>query len=276
MRLLSEYVELPFCPLLCLLIFFRLLLQGDAFMHDGQVNVFEMHRWERLYGVTSDGGFTHDKAAAQAYYTARYSIENNPEYFSGPFSGLVAPDAHNFVVHLMSNHTAANPGGYLDTSTLMSFFSVTGEPGAFVHNEGLERIPDNWFRRPTTNQMNTATTNIDTVINNGMYPGVINFGGNTGKVDSFAGVDTGNLTEGVYTDETLLQGNNLACFMLQATQQSLSDAAYPLIQPIGVLTTFLEQHLGPVSSSLACPQLKSFNNELFQAYPGATYKAQGE
>ena len=113
-------------------------------MHDGFVGFFEMHRWNHLYSLLEqDGtGLTHDKAAAQAYYTAQYSIENNPYYFSNPFSGLVAPDAHNFVVNFMSNHSAENKGGFLSGDTLKSFFSVTGEPGSFVHNPGQERIPD--------------------------------------------------------------------------------------------------------------------------------------
>lgn len=47
-------------------------------MHGGSVGYFEMHRWEHLYSLLGDEGLTHDKAAAQAYYTAQYSIENNP------------------------------------------------------------------------------------------------------------------------------------------------------------------------------------------------------
>lgn len=122
-------------------------------MHDGFVGFFEMHRWNHLYALTEqDGtGLTHDKAAAQAYYTAEYSVLNNPYYFSNPFSGLVAPDAHNFVVHFMSNRSAENKGGFLSTDVLKSFFSVTGEPGSFVHNPGQERIPDSKTHSPYLN-----------------------------------------------------------------------------------------------------------------------------
>lgn len=135
-------------------------------MNGGNVGVFEMHRWERLYSLAaSEGGLTHDKVASQAYYTAEYSIKNNPYYFSNPFSGLVAPDAHNFVVHLMSNRSADNMGGVLNGEVLKSFFAVTGTPGNFVHNRGMERIPDNWYKRPTSQPMNTVDTNVDTVIN---------------------------------------------------------------------------------------------------------------
>lgn len=117
-------------------------------MNDGFVGQFEMHRWEHLYSLLGEEGMTHDKMAAQVYYTAQYSIMNNPYYFSAPFSGLVAPDAHNFVVHFMSNRSEENMGGVLDGETLKSFFSVTGEPGSFVHTPGQERIPDSESNPP--------------------------------------------------------------------------------------------------------------------------------
>jgi hypothetical protein len=77
----------------------------------------------------------------------------------------------------MSNHSAENMGGQLDRETLKSFFAVTGEPGSFVHSPGQERIPDNWYKRPSSQPMNTVDTNVDTVVNNAMYPGIIKFGG---------------------------------------------------------------------------------------------------
>lgn len=33
--------------------------------------------------------------------------------------------------------------------TLKSFFAVTGPEGAFVYKRGEERIPENYYRRPT-------------------------------------------------------------------------------------------------------------------------------
>ena len=119
-------------------------------------------------------------------------------------------------------------------------------------------------------------TNVDTVINNAMYPGIIRFGGNTGTTNSFVGVDTGDLTSGAFNGQSLLQGNNLACFFLQASQAGLADAAFPLLQPVGQITSFLQENLGPQASALGCPQLASFSNELFQKYPGAGYKAPGQ
>ncbi|KAH7351203.1 hypothetical protein BKA65DRAFT_525413 [Rhexocercosporidium sp. MPI-PUGE-AT-0058] len=243
------------------------IVRGDAYMNGGNVGVLEMHRWERLYSLaTSEGGLTHDKVESQVYYTTEYSIQSNPYYFSHPFSGLVAPDGHNFVVHLMSNRSAENMGGVLNGEVLKSFFAVTGTPGNFVHNRGMERIPDNWYKRPTSQPMNTIDTNVDTIINDRIYPGVIRFGGNTGMVNSFVGVDTGDLTG----------GNNISCFFLQATMAGLADAAIPIFKPVSQVLDFLSKNLGPQLKGLNCPQLSNFNNKLFSKYPGASYKAQGQ
>lgn len=109
-----------------------------------------------------------------------------------------------------------------------------------------------------------------------MYPGIIRFGGNTGKVNSFVGADLGDLTGGVLNGASILEGNNLSCFLLQATQAGLVDAGFPLLEPIGKTLDFLSSNLGPQLQGLNCPQLKSFNNEVFRELPGANYKAQGQ
>jgi hypothetical protein len=99
-------------------------------------------------------------------YVTRWSIANNPYYFSGAFSGLVAPAAHNFVINFMSNHSAEKPSGTLTREVLKSFFAVTGEPGSFVHNRGQERIPDNWYKRPFANALNIPEVLADVGVNN--------------------------------------------------------------------------------------------------------------
>lgn len=56
----------------------------------------------------------------------------------------------------------------------------------------------------------------------------------------------------------------------------LADAAIPLLQPVGQIMDFLNKNIGPQLQSLGCPELANFNNELFNKYPGASYKAQGQ
>ena len=43
-------------------------------------------------------------------------------------------------------------------------------------------------------------------------PRLLDVGGNTNGVNTFAGLDLGNLTGGVINGQNLLQGDNFACF----------------------------------------------------------------
>lgn len=67
-----------------------------------------------------------------------------------PFADLVPPIAHHFVVNLMSNHTDDEKNGYLNRDILKTFFAISGEDGAHVWNKGQEQIPQNWYRRPSS------------------------------------------------------------------------------------------------------------------------------
>jgi hypothetical protein len=108
-----------------------------------------------------------------------------------------------------------------------------------------------------------------------MYPGIVRFGGNTGTVNSFAGVDLTDLTGGAFNLQNLAEGNNGACFLLQATLAGLPDIASPLLGTVGTLVGWLTQQLAPLNSKFGCPQLASFNNELFNQFPGASYSPPG-
>lgn len=234
-----------------------------------------MRSWEHLWNLGEE--YTLDLIAAQSDYVTRWSVLNNPYYFSGPFSGAVAPAAHNFVINFMSNHSAESTGGVLTRDVLKSFFAVTGDaPGNFVHNRGMERIPDNWYKRPGAIPYNLVNVVTDVLTNNAMYPGIFSVGGNTGTVNSFAGVDTGNLTGGVFNFEKLAEGNNGACFLLQASLAGLPDVAEPALGAVGSILGFATGQLGPLMNTLGCPQLADFKNELFDQFPGSSYKAEGE
>ncbi|KAK0103058.1 hypothetical protein ONS95_000765 [Cadophora gregata] len=250
------------------------IVRGDAYLNNGNVGVFQMRSWEHFYNMGEE--YTLDMAAAQSDYVTRWSILNNPYYFSAPFAGLVAPAAHDFVINFMSNRSAENPGGVLTREVLKSFFAVTGEPGSFVHNRGQERIPENWYKRPAANAYNIPEVVNDVLINNAMYPGIVRFGGNTGTVNSFVGVDITDFTGGVFHLADLAEGNNGACFLLQASMQGLPDSTDPLLGAAGSILGWATQQLGPLSAKLGCPQLVSFNHAFFDQFPGASYKTQGQ
>ncbi|KAI5358678.1 putative chloroperoxidase [Septoria linicola] len=250
------------------------IVRGDAYLNGGNVGVFQMRSWEHFYAMGEE--YTLDMAAAQSDYVTRWSILNNPYYFSAPFAGLVAPAAHDFVINFMSNRSQENPGGVLNRDVLKQFFGVTGEPGSFVHNRGQERIPENWYRRSTLNAYNIPEVLNDVFVNNAMYPGIVRFGGNTGKVDSFAGFDITDLTGGAFNLASLAEGNNAACFFLQASMQVIPDIADPALGAAGSALNWATEQLAPLNSKLACPQLDRFNSAFFSKFPGASYKAEGQ
>lgn len=101
------------------------------------------------------------------------------------------------------------------------------------------------------------------------HPEFLSVGGNTGTVNSFAGVDISNLTGGVYELSTLAEGNNALCFAFQAAVQALPDAISGLLTDISAMD-LLGSALNNATDSLGCPQLNEINMEQFNAYPGYT------
>jgi hypothetical protein len=177
----------------------------------------------------------------------------------------------------MSNHSAENPGGFLPREVLKAFFAVAGDaPGKFVHTPGHERIPENWFKRSNANAYTLAQTAADVITNNLMYPGIIRMGGNTDTTDSFADVDLADLTGGVFDFATLADGNNGACFLLHASLFGIPNILNPLFGVVGTLLGWVQLQLGPLNLKLGCPEFAVFNNQLFDKFPGAKYKAGGQ
>lgn len=180
--------------------------------------------------------YTMETIRSQNSYNRNLSESTNPYYFSGPFSGiLAAPAAHHFIINFMSNHSADQPSGYLDKANLKTFYGISGPDDALVWNAGQEQIPQNWYRRPSSNPYDLKSALADIAINAAEYPGTIQIGGNTGTVNSYVGVDLANLTGGTYNADTLLEGNNLGCF---AFQVRFSEYLFLILQIKEVETMF--------------------------------------
>lgn len=172
----------------------------------------------------------------------------------------------------MSNHSAERKNGFLTTEVFKSFFAISGTPGNLVWNPGKERIPDNWYRRPSNNPYDAARAAADVAILATRYPSVVRFGGNTGTVNSFTGVNVGDITGGVYNAQTLLQGNNALCFAFQAAQQGIPAALRGIVSAIGPVVALVAQFVNPVTQALNCPALNTFDQSAFNQYPGASYR----
>ncbi|KAG8750564.1 hypothetical protein FRC11_010300, partial [Ceratobasidium sp. 423] len=91
----------------------------------------------------------------------------------------------------------------------------------------------------------------------------------TGKVNSFAGVNLGDLTGGVYNTANLLEGNNLVCFGFQAAQQAIPDVVKGTLGGITSEVLALVSKITPILSGLGCPELTKYDSSVFETYPGS-------
>ncbi|KAF7938508.1 uncharacterized protein EAE98_000846 [Botrytis deweyae] len=199
------------------------------------------------------------------------SITTNPYFFSSPFAGvLVSPAGYNFPVRMMSNKSAEFPEGSLTKKDLMSFFAITGESGNFQYKVGNERIPDNWYKRAIGDEYTIAGFLVDVVDYALQYPPLLDIGGNMGTPNTFAPVNLGSLTKGVFQTGSLLEGNNLECFVFQVAQAAIPDIAAGAIgnlaNTIKPFTDVVTQRLG----GLGCPQLQGIDQSQFSKFPGYT------
>lgn len=127
---------------------------------------------------------------------------------------------------------------------------------------GQERIPDNWYKRAIGDEYGLLSAILELTTIALAHPEFLSVGGNTGQVNTFAGVDFANLTGGVFSTSTLLEGNNLGCFVLQAV----------MLLPIaglleGVLDELVEM-VNPLLQAWDCPKLTQMDVSLLERFPG--------
>ncbi|KAK6441281.1 hypothetical protein LTR95_002497 [Oleoguttula sp. CCFEE 5521] len=235
--------------------------RNNAYPNHGDAHSLNITKFEAVYALGGpEDRYTLDKFRSRFEAVQDESIANNPYYFTGLFSTVaVVPAAYNFVIDLMSNHSAAVPSGYLDGYNFKTFFGVSGQPGSFVWERGQERVPEDWYRRPSYNPYDVATVVEDLAIGYAAYP-------NTLKID---------LSGGVYHADTLLQENNFACFVFQLMQQGIPDFLNNAILDLGTVTNFIDKYIGSFVSGLGCPQLGQYDLGLFDQFPGYKYSPTG-
>ena len=98
---------------------------------------------------------------------------------------------------MFSNKSAEYPEGFLDRDTLKSFYGITGEEDSLRYTPGTERIPNNWYTRAIDDPYTGLFFASDLKNLVLQHPELAAFGGNTGTVNSFTGLDIANLTVGI-------------------------------------------------------------------------------
>jgi hypothetical protein len=211
------------------------------------------------------------------------SKSTNPDFFFPPWAGLAVSTIAHMIVRsflafsfstllfanlaiaaCMSNHSADHPGGILSPSTLKSFFSVSDNAnGTLKYTPGHERIPNSWYRRPLgpLNEWNFQDAGLDLVKMASQVPSVLAVGGNAGKINSFVGVDLGDITGGAYHTSDMMDPKKFTCFIFQW----IMTVTPGILQSRGLLPSVLSNALGLLTSQLvplmdpSCPKICELN-----------------
>jgi hypothetical protein len=100
-------------------------------------------------------------------------------------------------------------------------------------------------------------------------------GGNTGKVNTFTGVNVADLTGGAFSDSTLFQGNNFACFAFSLLQQGIPNFLNNPLNDLAPVTNLINKYVGPIVGGLSCPQQGAYSFGVFDHFPGYKYSPTG-
>lgn len=213
----------------------------------------------------------------------KYSIANNPNYFAPVYPGVAFTfGAHMFANVLLSNHSAQEPRGFLTKEVFMQFFGYTRDSnGALQYTFGSERIPDNWYKRSEQDPWTLADILASTAQQCVSYPSNCQVGGNTGTVNSFSGVDLGDISGGLINAATDLQDpQRLGCFisqMIQADTPSFLAGVFNgnlLSQAMGMVQTKLLPALAGLGACPNMPKGKA-QGEWDHQFPGANSAVEG-
>ncbi|OAA69366.1 Chloroperoxidase [Akanthomyces lecanii RCEF 1005] len=224
----------------------------------------------------ANGLITAPVLAEHQHNRKMFSEANNPNYFSPVFGGVAfTPAAHTFVWALMANHSAENPRGFLEHSVLDAFFSYSVQPdGSRKYEYGKDRIPENWYRRSHKNPWTLPDILLGVASQCLAFPSTCKVGGNTGEVNSFDGVDLGDISGGLINALTDLQDPaRLACFIGQNIQAEAPSSLEKIFT--GALLKEALGLVGPIIDMLGtCPNLPAGKsvNQYGNKYPGAQKK----
>ena len=182
---------------------------------------------------------------------------------------------------------------FSDQAHIRNFYSIYEENGSLTYREGWERIPENWYKTPV--DWGVIQLNLDTLDFIAQYPELGRYatyscvypiylltcygysvGGNTGEVNSFAGLDIANLTGGVYSLTNLLEGNNLLCFVFEVLKFAGPNALAGIYKTLSGPLDFITDALAIPLLNLTCPafqDLQEGGKPLWEAikgdFPGA-------
>jgi hypothetical protein len=230
----------------------------------------------------ADGSITAPVLAEHQDNRKKHSIATNPNYFAPAFAGVAfTPAAHLFVFELMANHSAEHPRGLLTPSVLETFFSYTRDAsGSLSYKYGYDRIPDNWYKRAEDDAWTMPDILAGVASQCLAYPTTCQVGGNTNGVNTFSGVDVGDISGGLFNAASLTDPAALGCFIsqnIQAEAPTSLEAVFSGASLAAVMALIPTQLLPALAGLGACGDLPPGKtvNEYGNGFPGAVITNSG-
>lgn len=103
------------------------IIEGDSsntradFYLTGDASTLVMDQFKDLYDMSSGkGDYNFDVFAKRAHVRFQESVATNPNFYYGPFTGMIARNAgYFFATRMFANHSSENPSGLLSRSTIV-------------------------------------------------------------------------------------------------------------------------------------------------------------
>ncbi|EQL03987.1 oxidase [Ophiocordyceps sinensis CO18] len=231
--------------------------RGDVY-ETGQVGDnfrLRLPRWVEWYNMSPDpvGDYNLRVMSKRGAKTFEDSKRDNPFFWRGPVSGLIISNGVLALPPaLLSNHSRGlDPRGHLTKEVIKSFYGVYGDEPNFEYKEGWERIPNNWYRRPFDYTLVQWLLDGQKVAL--MSPELFSLGGNTGKVNSFAGLDLSDIFGGAYHSLRLADGNTAICLGLEVLKTLTPTPLSSLYANFVIPIKMIKEAISPVFKGLDCP-----------------------
>ncbi|PFH61402.1 hypothetical protein XA68_17454 [Ophiocordyceps unilateralis] len=214
-----------------------------------------LSRWIEWYNMSPDpvGNYNLLLMSKRGVKAFEDSKRDNPFFWRGPVSGLFnANGVLALPPALMSNHSGGiNPIGHLTKDIIKSFYGIYGDEPNFEYREGWERIPNNWYRRPTDYTLAQWLLEGQAVA--AAHPTLFSLGGNIGRVNTFTGLDLSDIFGGAFNSVNLLRGNASICVALEVLKTITPSPFSSLYSNFVVPLKLIEEAINPVFKVMNCP-----------------------
>jgi len=214
------------------------LTRDDYFLGDGDNFSFNGTLF-KMMTETTGGLYNRDGLAKYRYQRYQQSLQDNPNFYFGPFS-LLLFGASSFLYELMPSGPDYTP----DEATISSFFGAEKQSdGTYIFNNA-EQIPPNWTNRVSPYSNEDVVTEI--LAQYAEYP--VLFGGATGN-GGFDFLNFNNIQNGTLV---AAPGAATLCLLYQLATERVPSSLNSVLSPTVGALSFVASKLAPTLTNLGC------------------------